>query len=206
MMDGTWVEQASSPTRRSPLKVLRSLWRPSRLLICAVGLVVVLVTLMMLRSLALRSNELDAVRALSLISDEVFATEAPADSIGEMFEADGKLARRLPDSRLLAGGRLMFHHGYLFELVPDGAGQRVLHAWPLAHGETGLGAFSIAAPGQLLGHPNRSARWSGTAAAPSVHFLEAAPESTPGPSAIREIAEDDGWRRVQLSASRGSGM
>ena len=212
MMDGATIEGSASPARPARAAALRAFWSPGRVLLCAVGLVVVLVTLLILRSLALRSNELDALWALDLMGGEVFAAEEPAESMAELFHEGGELARRLPDSRLLAGGRLLFHHGYLFELVPSESGGRALRAWPLAHGETGLGAFSSAAPGELLGHPNRAARWSGPGAAPPIPpiRLELGDlEPTGAPEAASDLSEPggaDGWRSVELSDSRSSGM
>ena len=180
----------------SVLSRVRGFGSPARILLGALALVVVLVTLPLLRSLALRSNEMDALRALDLMGREVFAAESPVTAVGELFGQDRPMSARLPDTRLLEGGRLIFHHGYLFELVPTTDGGQVLRAWPLSHGETGLGAFTSSGPGQLLGHPNQAALWSGTGAAPPVTSHAGADD---GPAAA-------GWRPMLLSASRIPGM
>jgi len=200
---GEALEASSARQLRRPgsqvlgaLSRWRRFWSPGQVLLGALGVVVVLVTLPLLRSLALRSNELDALRALDLLGREVFAAEIPVTAVGELFGEDLPLSDRLPDTRLLEGGRLMFHHGYLFEVVSTTDGGRVLRAWPLAHGETGLGAFTSPGPGQLLGHPNQSARWSGAGAAPPALPL--------ADTAARSEAE--GWRPMLLSASRSRGM
>lgn len=154
-----------------------------RLLLAGVGLVVVLVTIPLLRSLALRENERDALRALELLAPVALAPGAATFS--ELFQPDGELARRLPDTRLLDAGRVLFHHGYLFEVVDGPGGAPQLRAWPLRHGETGLGVFWSPRPGELHGHPNRGARWSG---------LEAAPPVPPGPGSVELSAGPSGWR------------
>jgi len=121
--------QAESPSLVARLK---QMLRGPRVLLLAVGLVVVVVSLPLLRSLALKENELDAMRALDLMGREVFARESAPSTVGELIRGDRDLSTRLPDTRLLEGGRVMFHHGYLFDLVPTENGGRVLRAWPLA--------------------------------------------------------------------------
>ncbi len=202
-VEGDALEAGSARDLRRPkgqiqsaLSPVRRFGSPARVLLGALALVVVLVTLPLLRSLALRSNEMDALRALDLMGREVFAAGSPVSAVGELFGEDRPMSDRLPDTRLLEGGRLMFHHGYLFEIVPTTDGGRALRAWPLSHGETGLGAFTSPGPGQLLGHPNQAARWSGTGAAPPVH-PHAGADTAPAA---------EGWRPMLLSASRGPGM
>lgn len=173
-----------------------SLRSGSRLLLLAVGTVVVLVTLPLLRSLALKENERDALRVLELVGPRVFAAETGAVGFGELLQPEGELSRRLPDTRLLADGQLMFHHGYLFEIVPDADGAPGVRAWPLRHGETGLGAFWSLGPGRVLGHPNRAATWSGLGDAPEL-------EPEPEPDAA---AEPTGWRALQIGPSGRAGM
>ena len=145
-----------------------------QLLLLAVGTVVVLVTLPLLRGLAVRENERDALRTLRLFGGEVFAAEsaATAPDLASLVEGDPVLIRRLPDTRVLAEAGRIFHHGYLFELSADEGGERYLRAWPYAHGETGYAAFLLGESGELMGHRNPAARWNGPAQAP---FLEGAP-------------------------------
>lgn len=147
---------------------LRRLFDGPYLLLVAVGVVVVLVSLPLLRGLALRENERDAIRTLRLFGSEVFA--APSESLaslGALVEQDATLHRHLPDTRLVDDGRRLFRHGYLFELVRTEAGTPLLRAWPFSHGETGLGAFLLGPDGRLLGTPNESARFSGPLHPPS---------------------------------------
>ena len=75
-----------------------------------------------------------------------------------------------------------------------------VRAWPLRHGETGLGAFWSVAPGRVLGHPNRAAHWSGLGEAPELD-----PVTTAGPAAAGAPAAD-GWRALQIGPSGRSGM
>ena len=145
---------------------LHSFFQGSRALLWLVALVVVLVSLPLLRSVALKENEVDALRALNLLGPQVFAADAQVEDFRTLLEPESELGRRLPDSRLVDGGRVMFRHGYLFEIVPLEDGQRLLRAWPLDHGKSGLGAFWANADGQVLGHPNGAAQWSGMDAAP----------------------------------------
>lgn len=186
---------ASAPARTGPglPTRLRAFLSGQRLLLLAVGLVVAVVSLPLLRSLALKENELDALRALDLLGREAFAAEAAPATVGDLLAEGSELAARLPDTRLLDEGRLMFHHGYLFDLVPTPAGGRALRAWPLAHGETGLGAFWSDAPGRCLGHPNRAATWSG---------LDLASEALADP---QDPASSPGWRPVRTPRARTPG-
>lgn len=200
-MSSTATTTAASTTNRTATRVegtdaTRSLRSSSRLLLIAVGAVVVFVTLPLLRGLALKENERDALRVLELVGSEVFAAEVAAPGFDELLESRSELARRLPDTRLLAEGRLMFHHGYLFEIFRQPDGGHELRAWPLRHGETGLGAFWSPGPGRVLGHPNRAAAWSGLGGAPEL-TTESSPAS-PGNNA--------GWRPLSLATSGSSGM
>jgi hypothetical protein len=186
------LESADQATKKGLSSRLRPLFHGSRILLIAVGLVVALVSLPLLRSLAIKENELDAVRALDLLGREAFSADCAAQTVGDLLASGGNLAGRLPDTRLLAEGRVMFHHGYLFDLVDTETGERLLRAWPLSHGETGLGVFRLGDSGKLLGHPNRSAHWSGMDGAP--------------PSTLLTRARLDGWRDVRLGTRRNSGI
>lgn len=163
-----------------------------RLTLVAVAALVVLVTLPRLRSIALRENELDAIRTLQLLAGELsdlrapeaLAAERAPRSVAGLLAGNPALARRLPDVDVLDGGRLR-RHGYLFELVTDRDGRPGLRAWPCAHGATGLGAF-LFAPGEgLLGNPNEAARFSG-------------PERPPG----LDLSDPSGWRSIRLPGTR----
>ncbi len=184
----------------APQEAASSLRSGSRLLLIAVGAVVVFVTLPLLQGLALKENERDALRVLELVGSQVFAAEAPSLGFDDLLQPRSELARRLPDTRLLAGGRLMFHHGYLFEILERPEGGRELRAWPLRHGETGLGAFWSSAPGSVLGHPNSAAVWSGVGSAPELSG-QAVPAAAAG-----QDAESAGWRSLEVGPSARAGM
>ena len=97
-----------------------------------------------------------------LLGSEAFAAEcADVGTLGELIGSDEVLLRRLPDTCLLDEGRLIFRHGYLFDLVRDESGVPRLIAWPFSYGETGLGVFCATPGGEILGNPNDGARFSG---------------------------------------------
>ncbi len=184
----------STAERTRPSRKLPAFLRGHRILLWVVGFVVVLVSLPLLQSLALKQNEMDALRALRLLGGslpmgEVHAAEGtPLPQLSALVAEETDLGRRLPDTKLFDDGRLLFHHGYLFEMVETDSGSLGLIAWPLAHGETGLGAFLWNGSGQILGHPNQEALWSGPENAP------AWPEEG--------MQEANPWRPVELTASR----
>lgn len=191
-MEGMSIESAMVPRRETFAARLRRFLEGPWLLLGAVGLVVVLVSLPLLQDLAVKENELDAIRTMDLLGREVFAAEAPAATLGGVVQGNELLLERLPDTRLLKEGRLLFRHGYLFELLRSESGARVLRAWPFHHGRTGLGAFWSTTEGKLFGHPNSRAAWSGVASPPT--SLPAKPTAAPD------------WRRVPLSLSRAEGL
>jgi hypothetical protein len=158
-----------------------------RLTLAAIGIVVALVSIPRLKAFALRENELDAAQTLRVLGAALgspgwdFAAAglvgpplpraagaalAPA-TVGELFLSTPSVARRLEDAELLADGRLLRRHGYLFDLTFDG-GEPVLRAWPWCYGETGLGAFSFSRAIGLVGHPNERPRWYGTERSPAL--------------------------------------
>lgn len=170
-------------------KVLERVPSADRLTIAALLLVVGVVSIPLLRTHALRQNELDALRSLAQLAVPLDALaragRAPA-TVGHLLELEPDLARRLIDAELLEGGQLLRRHGYLFDLAPPLPGTAssgpVLRAWPWSHGRTGLGAFVQAPHGELLGHPNREGLWTG----PN-------PPPRPGDTA------SDAWRRLRPS-------
>ncbi len=193
-MEGMQIEGiAVARARPAVLVRARGLVRGPWLLLVAVGLVVVLVSLPLLRGLALKENELDAIQTMNLLGREVFAAEAEPRTLGELVQTDERLLRRLPDTCLMEDGRLLFRHGYLFELVRPPEGAPGLYAWPFAYGETGLGAFHATSAGELLGHPNQEARWSGPTRNPA---------GLPGEASSGSVA----WREVSSLLSRESGF
>lgn len=150
-------------------------WLPSadRLTIAALLLVVAVVSIPLLRTHALRLNELDALQSMAVLAKPLHEESADRPSpatIGQLLERQPDLLRRLSDAEVLDEGRLLRRHGYLFDLAPPLAGGApqppTLRAWPWSHGQTGLGAFLLVRPGELLGHPNRESVWSGPSAPP----------------------------------------
>jgi hypothetical protein len=153
----------------------------------AVAAVLVVVSLPRLRGLALAENEAEA-RATTQLFAQALRSEAGADgrlpSWRELLRRP-ELAGVLADGELVAQGRLLRRHGYLFELtrlapslsVPSApcallAGARgglcsmlAVHAWPWSHGATGEAAFLATAGGAELVHPNEEPRWQGLEAA-----------------------------------------
>jgi len=133
-----------------------------KLTLFAVGVVIVLVSLPRLHGLMLRTNEGDAREALRLIGGVVFAGERTHANLGETFEQTATLEHQLSDARPLDGGRVLKHHGYLFELSSTPTGESVLCAWPCEHGRTGRRAFALKPDQGLVEHPNEGdASWSG---------------------------------------------
>jgi hypothetical protein len=171
MMEGLPLDPSypsDAPRQSAVVATFRKIFEGPYLLLVAVGVVVVLVSLPLLRGLALRENERDAIRTLRLFGSEVFAAPAEAPgNLGSLVEGDATLNRHLPDTRLVDDGRRLFRHGYLFELVQTGEGTPLLRAWPFSHGETGLAAFLLGPDGRLLGTPNASARFSGPSHPPA---------------------------------------
>lgn len=189
------TEVAASLARPGARRLERILERvPSadRLTIAALLLVVGVVSIPLLRTHALRQNEVDALRSLALLAAPLATLveqgRAPT-TIAGLVELEPDLARRLSDAELLEGGRLLRRHGYLFDLAPSlphaAAAGPVLRAWPWRRGRTGLGAFVHDARGNLLGHANREALWSG-------------PNPPPRPT----DAATSGWRRLDVGVER----
>lgn len=163
-----------------------------RVLLLLVGLVVVLVSLPLLQSVALKENEVDAMRALKLLGaalqgPEVHAADGSTD-LSALVGPSTPLGKRLPDAHLVNDGRLLLNHGYLFELLPSPQGGQHVRAWPMAHGETGLGVFLLGDDGEIVGNSNAQAQWSG---------LESAP---PWPSDPETTTQH--WQRVELGTSQ----
>ncbi|MBL8863413.1 MAG: hypothetical protein JNK02_15585 [Planctomycetes bacterium] len=158
----------------------RSLSWVDRLTLGAIGLVVVLVTLPVLRRFGLRENERDAVRTLRVLSAEPGsrASRDPRErpfALADLALANDTLRRRLEDLEPLSDGRLR-RHGYLFDVTRLPSGEPLLVAWPWEHGHTGSGAFAWTPARGLLGHANRDGRFGG-------------PEAPP----LGEDLDDDDW-------------
>ncbi len=152
-----------------------------RATLAAIGIVVVVVTLPVLRGFGLRENERDAMRMLRVLSAEPDARNgARSDrtgqaSLAELAATDRNLQRRLEDLEVLPDGALR-RHGYLFDVSTLETGEPMLRAWPWEHAQTGRGAFVWTPRSGLLGHRNRDGRFSGAAGAPAAEEVLASGE------------------------------
>jgi hypothetical protein len=128
-----------------------------------IGLVVVLVTLPVLRRIALRSNELDALRTLRHLQAEDAAWSGP--SLGLLLASEPAALRALEDVEAHGPGWLR-RHGYLFGLErgPEGA---LLCAWPWEFGRTGRAAFAWSRTRGLLGTQNQGGAFDGPSRPPT---------------------------------------
>jgi len=141
----------------------------------AVVAVLVVVSVPRLRGLALQENLADARATAQVLAHALAEHEADA---GASVGLDELLASApldsLSDAEILAEGRLLRRHGYLFELTrlfapadatwggPEAErGLAAVRAWPWAHGRTGTKAYLILADGTRLEHPNDPPRWQG---------------------------------------------
>ncbi|MCY2958591.1 MAG: hypothetical protein NTY35_00335 [Planctomycetota bacterium] len=167
------VSTAPAPTRStgtSANTTIRTLSWVDRLTLGAIGVVVVLVTLPVLRGFGLRENERDALRMLRVLSAEPAAgagldAAGQQASLAELAGRDRVLHRRLEDLEMLSDGRLR-RHGYLFDVSALGTGEPMLRAWPWDHGQTGRGAFIWTPRRGIQGYRNGDGRFSGPEAPP----------------------------------------
>lgn len=153
---------AAPAAARPPSHALRWLDRlPSadRLTIAVILIVVALVSVPLVRRVALRQNERDALRALVILARA--QERVGAHDLASLIAAAPEVTASLPDAKLLDGGRLL-RHGYLIALEPTAEGPAFV-AWPSRYGHSGLGAFRLAPDGRLYGLPNRDGRASGRA-------------------------------------------
>lgn len=162
---------ASAPGRTAAANV-RSLSWIDRLTLAAIGVVVVVVTLPVLRGFGLRENERDALRMLRVLAAEpargLEASAVPGTaqaSLAALAATDRVLQKRLEDLEMLPDGRLR-RHGYLFDVSTLGPGEPMLRAWPWEHAQTGRGAFVWTPRRGILGYGNSEGRFSGPDGAP----------------------------------------
>ena len=160
--EGTRANAARSAKRSGRLRTR------DVLCLCAVALVVVIVSLPRLRDFAVRENERDAIRYardLSALAETLDPSpdeegDVPVQTIGTVL-ANADRASLLQDAELLHQGTLLRRRGYLFDLFRAAEGGWVVRAWPWEHGTTGLGAFVALSDGRAFGHPNPTRDWSG---------------------------------------------
>lgn len=173
------------PPRARSAATLGGLTPSGALSLLAVVAVLVVVSVPRLRGLALQENLADA-RATALVLARALAERDGGPSSSVRLEELLSLAP-LSDAELLADGRLLRRHGYLFELTrlfapADSSwggpaaeqGLAAVRAWPWAHGRTGTKAYLVLADGTRLEHANDPPRWQGPGAA------GAAPLEVPG--------------------------
>jgi hypothetical protein len=146
------------------------------LTLCAVALVVLLVSLPRLQDLAVRENESDARWLAGRLAELGQRSGAPPGDIRALLDSQPALTRLLDDAEYLEGGRLLRRHGYLFELVAD-AGARgecsiqAVRAWPWRFERTGRRAYLWRCGEPLRAHENPGGLWSGPCGAPQVVTL-----------------------------------
>jgi hypothetical protein len=136
----------------------------------AVVAVLIVVSVPRLRGIALQENEVDA-RATAQLLAGALRGEAPgaAPSLRELLQRD-ELSGALSDAELLASGRILRRHGYLFELTrlplglslaaspllflrPEPAAlgpMPAVRAWPWKRGSTGAASFLVTSAGATL--------------------------------------------------------
>ncbi|MEM7309752.1 MAG: hypothetical protein AAF682_23960 [Planctomycetota bacterium] len=134
--------------------------------VLAIMTVVVLVSLPRLHDFALRENESDAAVLTRLLGQGLVQHAEPGADLHDLAERMGLDPRR-DDLEWVESGRLLRHHGYLFELVP-GRGEAIVRAWPWTYGETGRTAFVFRAEGGVFGHDNPGGAWTGPAQPPAL--------------------------------------
>jgi len=126
-----------------------------RLLLVAIGAVVLVVSFPRLRDWTVRSNEFDARATLALLASELFGASevhaAQPSSLGERFLEHEELRHRLTDARVLADGERLAYHGYVFDLAQAESGPRIL-AWPRAGGASGVQVYALDLSGKLYEH------------------------------------------------------
>lgn len=141
----------------------------------AVVAVLIVVSVPRLRGLALQENLADA-RATAQVLARAWAERDPDSgaSVGLEELLGSAPLDSLSDAEILAEGRLLRRHGYLFELTrlfapadatwggPEAErGLPAVRAWPWAHGRTGTKAYLVLSDGTRLEHPNDPPRWQG---------------------------------------------
>jgi hypothetical protein len=152
----------------------------------AVVAVLVVVSVPRLRALAVEENEVDACSTAQLLA-RALARSEPRGGAPSLRELLGRpeLSGVVADAELLARGRLLRRHGYLFEIIrlPPAfglsavpmalvcgetsvlSGLSAVRAWPWVHGSTGNAAFLVTVAGASLLHPNPEPHWQGLEAA-----------------------------------------
>lgn len=163
----------AAPTVASRAASARSIPWVDRLTLGAIGVVVVVVTLPVLRGFGVRENERDALPMLRVLAAEPAAGPAALGALAtdgqptlaDLAAADRVLHRRLEDLEMLPDGRLR-RHGYLFDVSALGTGEPMLRAWPWEHSQTGRGAFVWTPRRGILGYGNADGRFSGPESPP----------------------------------------
>lgn len=163
---------APGATRASSASARTTSW-VDKLTLAAIGVVVVVVTLPVLRGFGVRENERDALRMLRVLAAEPAGARRPLAAgaaalvagdgqatLAELAERDPQIARKLEDLEMLADGRLR-RHGYLFDVAVLASGEPMLRAWPWEQGQTGRSAFVWTPRRGIQGYGNADGRFSG---------------------------------------------
>ncbi|HEX6882575.1 MAG TPA: hypothetical protein VF530_04285 [Planctomycetota bacterium] len=177
---------AAQARRARPVGTEGGLTPSGTLSLLAVVAVLVVVSVPRLRGLALQENLADARATAQVLARALVERDASASVALDELLRSAPLDS-LSDAELLADGRLLRRHGYLFELTrlfaPADAtwggseaerGLPAVRAWPWAHGRTGTKAYLVLSDGTRLEHPNDPPRWQGLSGA------GAAPLEVPG--------------------------
>jgi hypothetical protein len=141
--------------------------------LAAVGVVVLLVSLLRLRDFAVRENETDArslVERLGRLAER-HTDASGATSIAALIASDASMSRQLDDAEFLSDGALLRRHGYLFECGARD-GRTLVRAWPWRYSETGLGVFAWSREHHLVGHRNDAGQWDGPDDPPAMEALD----------------------------------
>lgn len=134
------------------------------LTLCAVAVVVLLVSLPRLQDLAVRENEGDARWLTERLGEIGGRLEGAPQDIRGLLEAQPTLTRLLDDAEYLEDGRLLRRHGYLFEVAGGagtGCGLSAVRAWPWRYERTGRQAYLWRCGEPLRANANAHGRWSG---------------------------------------------
>jgi len=152
----------------------------------AVVAVLVVVSVPRLRGLAQRENEADAAGTAQMLARALQVLDAKAchkPGLRELLRLPELSA--LGDIELLAGGKVLRRHGYLFEVTclspaitapcgpaallcgePDALGSLLaIRAWPWALEVTGSASFLVTRTGGRLVFPSSPVSWQGLEAA-----------------------------------------
>jgi len=138
---------------------MRRALSPKNLTLCAVGVLMFLVSVPRVHQLAVQDNERDALSAIKALADEAFTPELEMSL--NPVHLSASLSSRLKDVRYDSSTKVIRRHGYLFDLAQAKSGEWFARAWPVECGQTGVNAFILGPSACIMTHPNEAAEWSG---------------------------------------------